>query len=60
MQSPLPFFPKSSFAYYEKISAANLSKDSTKEEIAYAQTKAMESAQKQWIGVSTPDHKDPR
>ena len=59
MQSPLPFFPKSSFAYYEKISVANLSRDSTKEEIAYAQTKAMESAQKQWIGVSTPDHKIP-
>ena len=42
------FFSKIIFAYYEKISVANLSRIQQKKKF-YAQTKAMESAQKQWI-----------
>ena len=59
MQSPLPFFPKSSFAYFEKIADANLSKDSSEEEITHARRKALGSAQKEWEGVNMPGHKIP-
>ena len=59
MRSPLPFFPKSSFAYFEKIAAANLSKDSSEEEITHARRKALGSAQKEWKGVNMRGHKIP-
>ncbi|MAH30050.1 MAG: exodeoxyribonuclease V subunit gamma [Euryarchaeota archaeon] len=52
LQIPLPFFPNSSFAYFEKINDAGLKNDSTEGEIEQAKKNALVEAKKAWAGAS--------
>lgn len=51
LQKPIPFFPNSSFAYFEKIKSAGLSRDSTDEQADLAKRNALQEAQKLWEGI---------
>jgi exodeoxyribonuclease V gamma subunit len=52
LQTPIPFFPNSSFAYFEKINSAGLNSDSTGEEVDQAKRNALLEANKAWNGSS--------
>ena len=52
LQIPIPFFPNSSFAYFEKINDAGLKNDSTEGEIEQAKKNALVEAKKAWAGAS--------
>ena len=52
LQTPIPFFPNCSFAYFEKINSAGLNSDSTGEEVDQAKKNALVEANKAWNGSS--------
>jgi exonuclease V gamma subunit len=52
LQSPIPFFPNSSFAYFEKINSARPHIDSNAEEVDRAKRNALLEAKKAWEGTS--------
>lgn len=52
LQTPIPFFPNSSFAYFEKINSARPHIDSNAEEVDQAKRNALLEAKKAWEGTS--------
>ena len=52
LQRPVPFFPNSSYAYFEKINRAGLSADSAEELVERGHLSALAEAQKAWDGMS--------
>jgi exodeoxyribonuclease V gamma subunit len=51
LESPLQFFPKSSYAYHESIKQSTVQAESTEEELAKARQHAIYAAEKLWAST---------